>query len=63
MPRVIILGLSALNILHLNAIVERGVNWRQRQRAKTVILLDQGLDAKEVAQHMVMSVRYACAAS
>ena len=63
MPRVIILGLSALNILHLNAIVERGVNWRQRQRAKTLILLDQGLDAKEVAQHMVMSVRYACAAS
>ena len=45
MPRVISLGLSALNILHLNAIVERGVNWRQRQRAKTLILLDQGLDA------------------
>ena len=56
MPRVIILGLSALNILHLNAIVERGVNWRQRQRAKTLILLDQGLDAKEVAQHMDLNV-------
>ena len=56
MPRVIILALSVLDKIHLNQIVERGINWRQRQRAETLLLLDGGMSAAEVAERRGLNV-------
>ena len=56
MPRVIILALSVLDKIQLNEIVERGINWRERQRAETLLLLDGGMSAAEVAERMGLNV-------
>jgi transposase len=50
MPRVIVMALSTNQRSTLKAIVARGQNWRERQRAQTLLHLDDGLSVIEVAQ-------------
>ncbi len=63
MPRVYLLSLSPENREALKDIIKRGADWRQRQRANTLILLDDGLATADVAElvgvhaHTVRSTR------
>ena len=41
----------------LQRIVKRASNWRERERAQTLLLLDAGVFAEEVAQQMGLSAR------
>ena len=49
MPLKVILVLSDEERLKLEAIVLRGTDWRQRQRAKTLLMLDRGNSTSETA--------------
>ena len=57
MPRIITLSLSYSDRLALQKISARSDNWRARQRAETLILLDNGLSTKEVADAVGIHVR------
>jgi transposase len=50
MPRVYILNLGAQVRESLEEIIQRGSDWRQRQRAQTLILLDDGFVTADVAR-------------
>ena len=50
MPRVFVLNLALKARSALEKIVARGENWRERQRAQTLLLLDDGLPTAEVAR-------------
>ena len=41
----------------LKRVVERGTNWRERQRAQTLLLLDEGMFSKHVAHKLGIHVR------
>ena len=41
----------------LQRIVKRASDWRERERAQTLLLLDSGLFAEEVARQMGLSAR------
>jgi transposase len=38
-------------------IIDRGTNWRERERAKTLILFDDGLSMKLIAQAVGIDIR------
>ena len=50
MPRVIVMSLSIKVRSALQVIVSRGQNWRERQRAQTLLYLDDGMSATDAAQ-------------
>jgi transposase len=57
MKRKFTLNLSRENRLRLQHIMDRGTNWRERERAKTLILLDSALSMQEVADVIGVNVR------
>ena len=57
MPRKFILNLGVENRRVLEEIIARGANWRQRQRAQTLIFLDDGIEPTDVAQIVGIHVR------
>jgi len=50
MPRVYVLNLDPAVRESLEEIIRRGTDWRQRQRAQTLILLDDGFATADVAR-------------
>ena len=52
MSRVYIIGLSRQDRQRPEALAARGENWSARQRAQTLLHLDDGISASEVAQHL-----------
>ena len=50
MPRVFVLNLISKARSALKEFVARGANWRERQRAQTLLHLDDGLSTSDVAQ-------------
>lgn len=50
MPLRILLCLSHENRKLLGEIIARGADWRQRQRAQTLLYLDDGMSTREVAE-------------
>jgi transposase len=57
MPIVYILGLRLEDRVALQMIVDRGGNWRCRERARTLLLLDDGISAKNVASAVGLNSR------
>jgi transposase len=57
MSRKITFSLDSFNRLNLQEIIARGDNWRERQRANTLIRLDDGLTMQEVANEVGIHVR------
>lgn len=57
MPRKFIIGLSLEDRNILEEIIERGANWRQRQRAQTLVFLDDNLSTADVARRVGIHVR------
>lgn len=57
MPRVYIMAIGVEDRLALEDIVSRGRDWRCRERAKTLLLLDSGLPAAAVAAELKLNVR------
>ena len=51
------LNLSSKECAQLMSIVARGENWRERERAKTLLLLNDGLSMGEAAVEMSIHVR------
>lgn len=51
------LSLSPENRIRLQNIIDRGVDWRQRERSKTLILLDDGLSMREVSEIVEIDIR------
>ena len=51
------LELDEISRWRLERVVRRGENWRERERAQTLLLLAQGLSRREVAQAMELHVR------
>ncbi len=52
-----VLVLQNIDRISLERISGRGINWRARQRAHTLILLDDGLTMAEVAAKIGIHVR------
>jgi transposase len=50
MPRVIVISLSTDMRSALRVMVARGQNWRERQRAQTLLYFDDGMSAAEAAR-------------
>ena len=50
MAKKVTLILSPENRIRLLNIVDRGADWRERERSKTLILLDNGLSMREVSE-------------
>ena len=57
MPTRKILQLDDDSRAQLQHIVKRGSNWRERDRAQTLLLLDSGVFAEDVAIQMGLNVR------
>lgn len=57
MPRIYIMAIRLEDRLALDEIVERGSDWRCRERAQTLLLLDSGLSAESVAAELKLNVR------
>ena len=57
MPKKATLSLLPEVRLRLQNIVDRGVDWRQRERLKTLILLDDGLSMREVSELVEIDIR------
>lgn len=57
MGRNAVLVLKNIDRISLERISDRGTNWRARQRAHTLILLDDGLTMAEVAARIGIHVR------
>jgi transposase len=57
MGRNAVLVLKNIDRISLERISDRGTNWRARQRAHTLILLDDGLTMAEVAAKIGIHVR------
>jgi transposase len=51
------LNLSAQDRLRLQNIVDRGSDWRERERSRTLILLDDGLSMQEVSEIVEIDIR------
>lgn len=52
-----VLKLDEASRTELERIVRRGENWRERERAQTLLLLDRGVFAEEVASKLGINVR------
>lgn len=57
MPRIYIMAIRVEDRLALEEVVARGRDWRCRERAKTLLLLDSGLSAGAVAAELKLNVR------
>lgn len=57
MPRVYILSLQPEHRSALEAVVSRGENWRSRERAQTLLLLDEGVSAFDTATKLGINFR------
>ena len=57
MPIVYIMDLELEDRTALEAIIARGSDWRCRERANTLLLLDSGLSADAVAVELKLNVR------
>ena len=57
MPRKVTLSLLPVERLSLIRIIDRGNNWRERQRSNTLILLDDGASMREVANIIGIDIR------
>lgn len=57
MPRVYIMAIGVEDRLALEEVVARGRDWRRRERARTLLLLDSGLSAGAVAAELELNVR------
>lgn len=57
MPRKFILSLSTDERRALEEVIAKGSNWRQRQRANTLVLLDAGIAPADVAKIVDIHVR------
>lgn len=57
MGRKVTLVLGSVDRVALQDIIVRGNDWRERQRAQTLILLDDGLSLGEVAQAIGIHIR------
>ncbi len=53
----IVLKLGEASRVELELIVKRGENWRERERAQTLLLLGQGVFAEAVARTLGLNVR------
>ena len=51
------LSLSPENRIRLQNIIDRGADWRERERSKTLILLDDGLSMREVSEIVEIDIR------
>lgn len=56
MPRIILLDLNDHVKSALKVIAERSANWRERQRAKTLLCFDGGMSVAEVAKFLDIHV-------
>ena len=52
-----VLKLDEASRVELELMVKRGENWRERERAQTLLLLDRGVFAQEAAHQLGMNVR------
>ena len=57
MPKKATLSLLPEVRLRLQNIVDRDVDWRERERSKTLILLDDGLSMREVSEIVEIDIR------
>ncbi len=57
MPIVYIMALGLEDRTALEEVVARGSDWRCRERARTLLLLDSGLSAEAVAAELKLNVR------
>ena len=57
MPRIFILLLSAEDRNKLHLLIARGESWRERERAQTLLYLDDGFPTAEVAQLLNIHAR------
>ena len=57
MPRLFIIGLRPEDRISLEEITLRSANWRQRERAQTLLLLDEGIKPAIVAQRIGINPR------
>ena len=57
MGKNVTLELSTTDRISLQRIIDRGENWRERERSKTLILLDDGLTMSEVSEMIGINVR------
>jgi len=51
------LELDEVSRKRLEGVVRRGRNWRERERAQTLLLMAQGMSRQEVAQELGLHVR------
>ena len=52
-----VLKLDEASRIELERIVKRGENWRERERAQTLLMLGEGVFAEEVARRLGLNVR------
>ena len=52
-----VLMLDKTSQIELELVVKRGENWRERERAQTLLLLSRGVFAEEVARQLGLNVR------
>jgi transposase len=52
-----VLKLDEASRIELERVVKRGENWRERERAQTLLMLGQGVFAEEVARRLGLNVR------
>lgn len=57
MGKIATLKLSLADRISLQRIVDRGENWRERERSKTLILLDDGLTMRQVSEVVEIDIR------
>ena len=57
MGKIATLKLSTTDRISLQRIIDRGENWRERERSKTLVLLDDGLTMREVSDVIGIDIR------
>jgi transposase len=57
MPKIITISLSESESEKLNNIFKYGSDWRERERARTILLLSEGLSVSEVASQLSLCER------
>ena len=57
MGKIATLKLLPIDRISLQRIIDRGENWRERERSKTLILLDDGLTMRDVSEVIGIDIR------
>jgi len=57
MGKIATLKLSPEDRISLQKIIDRGENWRERERSRTLVLLDDGLTMREVSEVIGIDIR------